>query len=122
MKRMRLFVLLAGLAFAGAGMHSAWSATSEANKPDAADGASASASTSSSTSASNNTSSGSSATFRGRNASISVDGDLVQARDGVLSVNGVPYGRVDQNAVVNYSVKNGEKRLTVDNVERKPLR
>jgi hypothetical protein len=34
----------------------------------------------------------------------------------------VPDGRVDANAVVPYSVDNGTKKLTVNNVERKPLR
>jgi ribosomal protein S6E (S10) len=66
-------------------------------------------------------SSGSSARFTGKNGRVSVNGDLVQARDGVLTVNGVSYGTVDEKSVVQYTVRDGEKILTVDGVPRKPL-
>jgi hypothetical protein len=90
-----------------------WSATSEANS-----GASVSSAGSSSTDSNSN----GSATLRGANGSVVVNGDQVQVRGGELTLNGVPYGRVDANAVVKYSVDNGTKKLTVNNVERKPLR
>jgi hypothetical protein len=86
-----------------------WSATSEASSGAIADGTS-------STSSSNG-----SATLRGTNGSVVVNGDQVQVRGGELTVNGTPYGRVDANAVVKYSVNNGAKQVTVNNVERKPL-
>jgi hypothetical protein len=66
-------------------------------------------------------SSGSSARFTGKKGRVSVNGDLVQARDGVLTVNDVPYGTVDEKSVVQYTVRDGEKILTVDGVPRKPL-
>jgi hypothetical protein len=89
-----------------------WSATSQINSAATASG------TGSSSTASN---SNSSATLRGANGSVVVNGDQVQLRGGELTVNGVPYGRVDPNAVVKYSVNNGTKQLTVNNVERNPL-
>jgi hypothetical protein len=65
-------------------------------------------------------SSASSAKFTGKKGRVSVNGDLVQARDGVLTVNGVPHGTVNENSVVQYTVRDGEKTLTVDGVPRKP--
>jgi hypothetical protein len=64
--------------------------------------------------------SASSAKFTGKNGRVSVDGDLVQARDGVLTVNGKPYGSVSEKSVVQYMVRDGERVLTVDGVPRKP--
>lgn len=93
-------------------MHPGWSAASQTNSAATASG------TGSSSTASN---SNSSATLSGANGSAVVNGDQVQVRGGELTVNGVPYGRVDANAVVKYSVNNGTKQLTVNNVERKPL-
>jgi hypothetical protein len=107
---MRRSLLLA--AMLASATHAGWSATSEANS-----GASASGTGSRSTDSNSN----SSATLRGANGSVVVNGDQVQVRGGELTVNGVPYGRVDANAVVKYSVNNGTKKMTVNNVERKPL-
>ncbi|MDB5839319.1 MAG: hypothetical protein JWQ23_1271 [Herminiimonas sp.] len=61
-----------------------------------------------------------SASFTGQNARVSVNGDLVQARQGILTVNGVPYGTVNETSVVKYTVRDGEKLLLVDGVPRKP--
>ncbi|MDB5825181.1 MAG: hypothetical protein JWR21_3885 [Herminiimonas sp.] len=107
---MRRSLLLAAM-IAGA-TYSGWSAASEANS-----GATASGTGSSSTDSNSN----GSATLRGTNGSVVVNGDQVKVRGGELTVNGVPYGRVDANAVVKYSVNNGTKNVTVNNVERKPL-
>lgn len=65
---------------------------------------------------------GSAATFTGKNGRVSVNGDLVQAKDGVLTVNGVAYGTVNENAVVTYTVRDQEKTLAVDGAIRKPVR
>jgi hypothetical protein len=62
----------------------------------------------------------SSAKFTGKNGRVSVNGDLVQAREGVLTINGVSYGAVNEKSVVQYVVRDGEKILTVDGVPRKP--
>jgi hypothetical protein len=89
-----------------------WSASGEASSGATASGTG---------SRSSDSSSNSSATLRGANGSVVVNGDQVQVRGGELTVNGTPYGRVDANAVVKYSVNNGAKQVTVNNVERKPL-
>ena len=62
----------------------------------------------------------SAATFTGKNGRASVNGDLVQANNGLLTVNGVSYGTVNQNSVITYIVQNQEKILSVDGVVRKP--
>lgn len=59
------------------------------------------------------------ATISGRNGQIVVNGDRIEVKDGKLTWNGVPYGRVDERAVVKYTVKDGVKKLFVDGVERK---
>ncbi len=64
----------------------------------------------------------STATFTGKNSRVSVNGDLVQAKDGVLTVNGVAYGSVNEKSVVTYSVQGGKKTLSVDGTVREPAR
>lgn len=64
----------------------------------------------------------STATFTGKNSRVSVNGDLVQAKDGVLTVNGVAYGSVNDKSVVTYSVQGGKKTLSVDGTVREPAR
>ena len=59
------------------------------------------------------------ATISGQNGQIVVNGDRIEVKDGKLTWNGVPYGEVDERAVVKYTVNGGEKRLFVDGVERK---
>jgi hypothetical protein len=87
---------------------------------DAVAGLTASTDSSASTSSASSTRA-SSAKFTGRNGKVSVNGDLVQARDGVLTVNDVSYGAVTDKSVIQYVVRDGEKMLTVDGVPRKPL-
>jgi hypothetical protein len=71
---------------------------------------------------SSQSSSASTASFTGRNGQVNVNGDLVRAKNGVLTVNGAPYGRVNEDSVVTYTVRGSERILSVDGVVRKPER
>lgn len=62
----------------------------------------------------------SSATLIGRNGLVRVDGDTIEARNGRLTVNGLPYGEVGDKSVIRYTVKGKDKTLTVDGVVRRP--
>ncbi|MDB5761784.1 MAG: hypothetical protein JWQ21_779 [Herminiimonas sp.] len=63
----------------------------------------------------------SAAAFTGKNGRVSVNGDMVQAKNGVLTINGVSYGTVNDTSVIRYSVRNNEKVLSVDGIVRKPV-
>jgi|GEM_PF-3406400 len=62
----------------------------------------------------------SSATLIGKNGLMRVDGDTIEARNGHLTVNGMPYGEVQDKSVIRYTAKGKEKTLTVDGVARNP--
>jgi hypothetical protein len=62
------------------------------------------------------------ATFVGKNGLVRVDSDIIEAKDGVLTVNGIPYGTVSATSVVKYTVQDKEKTLSVDGVIRTPAR
>ncbi|QFU00525.1 hypothetical protein FIU83_02585 [Halomonas sp. THAF5a] len=61
------------------------------------------------------------AVVTGPNAVIAVNGDRVEIKQGRLSLNGVPYGTVDERSVVIYRVTGVSKTLLVDGRERRPL-
>lgn len=62
----------------------------------------------------------SSATLIGRNGLVRIGGDTIEARNGRLTVNGLPYGEVGDKSVIRYTVKGKDKTLTVDGVVRTP--
>jgi len=62
----------------------------------------------------------SSATLIGKNGLARVDGDTIEARNGRLTVNGLPYGEVQDKSVIRYTTKGKEKTLTVDGLVRTP--
>lgn len=49
-----------------------------------------------------------------------VHGDTIEARNGELMVNGVPYGNVDDTSIVKYVASGKKKTLTVNGVPRHP--
>lgn len=67
-------------------------------------------------------SSSSAATFTGKNGRLSVAGDIIEAKDGVLTVNGIPYGMVNETSVIKYTVQGKEKVLSVNDVIRNRAR
>jgi hypothetical protein len=87
--------------------------------------ASSSASTSSTSSSSSSDSSAGSHSeiaFTGNSGVHRVNGDVIEARDGVLTVNGVSYGKVTDQSVIKYSVRGDKKTVYVDGAVRKPVR
>jgi hypothetical protein len=63
-------------------------------------------------------SSSSTATFTGKNGHLNVAGDTIEAKDGVLTVNGIPYGTVNETSVIRYSVQGNKKHLSVNGEKR----
>ncbi|WP_192035343.1 hypothetical protein [Halomonas sp. YLGW01] len=61
------------------------------------------------------------AAVSGRNAVIEVNGDHVELADGRLTLNGTPYGRVDERSTVIYRLEDGERSLRVDGRIRQPM-
>jgi hypothetical protein len=116
--------LCLGLATAGAAMAGSLDAvsnlTAHAERAERTAAGSAGGSSGSSGSGAQS-STASSAKFTGRNGKVSVNGDLVEARDGLLTVNGKAYGKVENGSVVQYVVRDSERTLMVDGVARKPL-
>jgi hypothetical protein len=70
--------------------------------------------------ASSSSTSSSAATLVGKNGLVQVGSDVIEAKDGVLTLNGVPYGTVSATSVVKYTVQDKEKTLSVDGVIRTP--
>lgn len=62
----------------------------------------------------------STASISGQNSTVVINGDTVRVHDSTLSVNGVSYGKVKDDDLVEYQVRNGEKILTVNGVARSP--
>jgi hypothetical protein len=60
------------------------------------------------------------ATFIGKNGLVRIGSDVIEAKDGVLTLNGVPHGTVSATSVVKYTVQDKEKTLSVDGVIRPP--
>lgn len=58
----------------------------------------------------------------GQNGVITVGDDVVQVKDGRLSLNGVAYGTVRPDSQVSYTVRGQEKQLRVDGRLRLPER
>jgi hypothetical protein len=85
-----------------------------------ATGSTAAASASSSGSVSSGNSE-SSATFTGNSGLLHVDGDTIEARNGELRVNGIPYGRVTDASVIKYTARGNNKTVTVNGVPREPI-
>lgn len=61
-----------------------------------------------------------SATLIGKNGLARLNSDTIQTRNGLLTVNGIPYGQVGEKSLVRYTAKGNEKVLTVDGVVRTP--
>lgn len=61
-------------------------------------------------------------TFTGNNSVHQVNGDRLEAKGGVLKLNGVDYGAIDDKSHVRYSVRGDKKTLYVDGVVREPAR
>jgi hypothetical protein len=70
---------------------------------------------------SSSSTSSSTATLVGKNGLVRVGSDVIEAKDGVLTLNGVPYGTVGATSVVKYTVQDKEKTLSVDGVIRTPV-
>jgi hypothetical protein len=87
--------------------------------------ASSTASTSSASGASSSDSSAGSHSeiaFTGNSGVHRVNGDVIEARDGVLTVNGVSYGKVTDRSAIKYSVRGNKKTVYVDGAVRQPVR
>jgi hypothetical protein len=73
-----------------------------------------------------NTSQRAEASFSGQNGRISVGGDIVEVRNGNVSVNGIPHGQASPKSQIRYVVQGqgqGRKaQLFIDGVERPPSR
>ncbi|TCS36314.1 hypothetical protein EDC30_107131 [Paucimonas lemoignei] len=59
--------------------------------------------------------------FSGNDGRHEVNGDVLEVRQGRLSVNGEYYGTVKSDSMIRYTVRGGQKKLTVDGKPR-PLR
>jgi hypothetical protein len=60
--------------------------------------------------------------FVGGNGTYTAGSDKVVVKDGLITVNGVSYGKISSRSQVQYTIRNGKKTLTVDGVERKPVK
>lgn len=77
---------------------------------------------SSSSSSSSSSDAASEMMFTGNSGTLRINDDTVEARNGVVTVNGVSYGPVNEQSVVKYTVRGNVKTLSVDGVIRKPVR
>lgn len=59
-------------------------------------------------------------TFSGSHGIYRVGSDVIENNNGVLTINGVPYGNVGPRSVVRYTVRGDRKILSVDGVVRRP--
>jgi hypothetical protein len=60
--------------------------------------------------------------FTGGSGTYTADGDKIVVKDGIITVNGVSYGKVTNRSRIQYNIRDGKKTLTVDGAERKPAK
>lgn len=62
--------------------------------------------------------SSSEASFTGQDGRHTVNGDVIEIRQGQLTVNGTPYGTVKPESSIRYRVQGNKKTLAVDGKDR----
>ena len=60
--------------------------------------------------------------FVGGNGNYAAGDDKIVVKNGVITINGVSYGKVSERSQIQYNIRDGKKTLTVDGAPRAPIK